>query len=119
MHVKKWVHTIEKCLAASDLVTARRLVEENMGELQAHPHLLTRQIRDLVDVLHAMMETDIQPLNRHEMNQIQYINSYASAFNVRGLKLSVEENPALFARADIHHYLNSDAKTLLEGMSAI
>ncbi|QTD39940.1 hypothetical protein [Sporosarcina sp. Te-1] len=119
MHLERVMHTIQGCLEQSDLVSARQLIEDNMGALQENRHVLKRNVRELVDVLASMMETGIRPLNRQEMNQIHYINNYASTFNVRGLKLSIAENPELLLREDIHHYLNTDAKALLEGMSAI
>ncbi|GKV55212.1 hypothetical protein NCCP2222_11590 [Sporosarcina sp. NCCP-2222] len=119
MHLEKIMHMIQGCLEHSDLVSARRLIEENMGELQENRHILNRSVRELVDVLASMVEMGFRPLNRQEMNQIHHINMYASTFNVRGLKLSVAENPEVLLREDIHHYLNADAKVLLEGMSAI
>lgn len=119
MNLKKILHDIQKSMDKSDLVSARKLIEEHMELLMEHKNLLKRNVREMVDILAAMAETGYRPLNRQELNQIHHINSYASTFDLRGLRLSVEENPELLLRDDVKHYLNSDAKALLEGMSAI
>lgn len=54
-----------------------------------------------------------------EMNIIPKWNIHASDFNLKGLKLSVKNNPELLMRKDIYEYLTADAKVLLEGMPAI
>lgn len=119
MNLKKILHDLQKYMDKSDLVSARRLIEEHLQLLLVNKNLLNRNVREMVDILASMEETGFRPLNRQELNQIHHINSYASTFDLRGLKLSIEENPELLMREDVKHYLNADAKALLEGMSAI
>jgi hypothetical protein len=47
------------------------------------------------------------------------VNSYASNFDLRGLKVVIRDHSLLFLRNDIEAYLNSDARIILEGMGAI
>jgi len=102
-----------------DLVSARRYIEGNIEQLKENKHLLRKNGRELLDFLLSQSETEADPLNRKELNAIYTINTYATRFDVRGLRLSVINNTDLLMREDVKHYLNSDAKILLEGMCAI
>lgn len=119
MNFMQLVRKIEDCLDKSDLVMARKYIEENMSLLIEQKNHLSRNVRELVEVLHTMPEKVGTPLSPKEMAIVHAWNSYASNFDLRGLKLSVKNNSDLLIRDDINEYLNADAKVLLEGMSAI
>lgn len=53
------------------------------------------------------------------MTILYSINRYASSFDIRGLKLLVNNYPELLMRQEIQAYLNDDALTLLESMNVI
>ena len=110
---------INQCIEDLDLVTARRYIEENIVLLNKNKHLLRGNARALLDFLTNNTDKSFNHLNRQEMNVIYAINTYASNFDLRGLKMTIKSNADLLMRAEAKHYLNEDAKTLLEGMSAI
>lgn len=99
-----------------DLVSARRFIEENLEILSKDRYLLKSNARALLDFLTS--KTD-NPLKREELNVINSVNIYATKFDVRGLKMLIKSNAELLMREDIKHYLNADAKIILEGMNAI
>lgn len=117
--ILKLLQKINQSMDNSDLVSARKYIEENMELLSEHKNLLKRNVRELLEVLSAISSTEVEPLNRQELNNIYSINSYASQFDLSALKRSIQNNAELLMREDIKHYLNADAKVLLEGMSAL
>lgn len=110
---------IEECLDNSDLVMARKYIDENMDLLMEHKNHLGKNARELLEVLQQMPVKVSIPLTQQEMNIVHAWNTYASNFDLRGLKLSIKNNPDLLMREDFNEYLNADAKVLLAGMSAI
>ncbi|WP_240793348.1 hypothetical protein [Psychrobacillus vulpis] len=102
-----------------DLISARRLIEENIDLINENRHHLRSNARSMFDIVKNNTESVINTLNRKEMNVIYSINAYATKFDIRGLKLSIKNNPELLVRKDIQHYLNEDAKTILTGMKVI
>lgn len=116
MEFQELLKMINKSMDDLDLVSARRYIEENLELLNENRHHLRGNSRELLDFLSK--KTDI-PLSRQEMNVIYSINTYASRFDVRGLKLSVKNNSDLLMREDVKLYFSADARILLEGMNAI
>lgn len=116
MNQQELFRAINKCLDDLDFVSARKYMEENMELLKEHKHHLRRNARELFNFL---ISNTADPLNRREMNVIYSINSYASNFNVRSLKILVKDNVELLLREETVPYLNEDAKTILESMQVI
>lgn len=119
MDINDLMKKINESMDNMDLVTARRFIENNIELINENRHLLKSNARSLFEMLLNKTESVINKLNRNEMNVIYSINKYASNFDVRGLKLSIKNNPALLVRKDIKYYLSEDAKTLLTGMKVI
>ncbi|MEI4768473.1 hypothetical protein WAX74_02235 [Psychrobacillus sp. FJAT-51614] len=94
-------------------------MENNIELISENRHLLRSNARLLFEILKNNTQSVINSLSRKEMNVIYSINSYATKFDIRGLKLSVKNNPELLVRKDIEYYLNEDAKTLLTGLSVL
>lgn len=116
MNIKELLQKIDKSMDDLDLISARRFIEENIDLLSKDRYLLKSNARALLDFL--ITKTD-NPLNRSELNVINSVNIYASKFDVRGLKMLIKSHAELLMREDIKHYLNADAKVILEGMNAI
>lgn len=119
MDIQELLIKINKSIENVDLVTARKHIEANIDLLNEYKHLLRGNARALLDFLTSNTDKGFIDLNRQEMNVVYAINTYASNFDLRGIKLSVKNNASLLMREEVKHYLNEDAKTLLEGMSAI
>ena len=119
MGIQELISRINQCMDNLDLVSARRYMEKNMEILNENKHRLRRNARELFDFLLNKIDQETNPLNRKELNVIYTMNTYASRFDVRSLKRTVENNTDLLMREDVKHYLNGDAKILLEGMCAI
>ncbi len=116
MNIQELLERINKSMDDLDLVSARRFIEENLQILSKDRYLLKSNARALLDFLTS--KTD-NPLKREELNVINSVNIYATKFDVRGLKMLLKSNAELLMREDIKHYLNADAKIILEGMNAI
>lgn len=116
MNIKELLQKIDKSMDDLDLISARRFIEENIDLLSKDRYLLKSNARALLDFLTT--KTD-NPLQRSELNVINSVNIYASKFDVRGLKMLIKSHTDLLMREDIKHYLNADAKIILEGMNAI
>ncbi|MEZ7172599.1 hypothetical protein [Sporosarcina sp. OR05] len=110
------LRSINKCMDDLDFISARKYMEENMEMLKENKHHLRRNARELFNFL---INNTAEPITRREMNIIYSINSYASNFNVRGLKMLIKDNVDLMLREEIISYLNEDAKTILESMQVI
>ncbi|MEK5037496.1 hypothetical protein [Sporosarcina sp. FSL K6-3457] len=119
MDIQELLNKINKSIEDLDLVTARKHIEGNIVLLNEYKHLLRGNARALLDFLTNNTDKKFIDLNRQEMNVVYGINTYASNFDLRGLKLSVKNNAALLMREEVKSHLNEDAKTLLEGMSTI
>ena len=116
MQLNELIANINYRVEELDFVSARKLIEENMELIQTKKHHLRGNARELYDFLSS---NSLQTLNRREMSIIASINSYASKFDIRGLKVSLKSNARLLMREDVRDYLNADAKILLEGMGAL
>ena len=117
MDIGELMNKINQATNEMDLITARKLIENNLEGIETHRQLLNRNSRSLYEIL----KENIKPntLSRNEMNVIYAINTYATNFDLNGLKLSVKNNLELLMREDISHYLNQDAKALLSGMKVL
>ena len=119
MHVLDLVARINNCVEELDFAAARMYMEENLEVLNENRSRLKSNARDLLEFLMKRMEAGQQPLTRKDMAVINAVNSYASKFDLRGLKVIIRDHSLLFLRNDIEAYLNTDAKIILEGMGAI
>ncbi|MCM3667139.1 hypothetical protein M3204_22320 [Mesobacillus subterraneus] len=119
MHVLDLVARINNSVEELDFAAARMYMEENIEILNKNRNYLKTNARDLLEFLTKRMEAGQQPLTRKDMAVINAVNSYASNFDLRGLKVVIKDHSLLFLRSDIEAYLNSDARIILEGMGAI
>jgi hypothetical protein len=119
MHVLDLVARINNSVEELDFAGARMYMEENIEILNKNRNYLKTNARDLLEFLTKRMEAGQQPLTRKDMAVINAVNSYASNFDLRGLKVVIRDHSLLFLRNDIEAYLNSDARIILEGMGAI
>lgn len=119
MEINELMKKINESMEKLDLISTRRLIENNLDLISDNRHLLRRNSRSLFEILKSNTDSAINTLSRKEMNVIYSINAHASNFDIRALKLSIKNNPELLVRKDIKHYLNEDAKTLLTGIKVI
>ncbi len=119
MKPEELINQINKFVEDLDFVTARKLIEDNLEILKKHRISLKSNARELLKIIEERSEAGNDPISRQEMATLLAINSYASKFDVRSLKIIVKDKAALFLRKDIVEYLNTDAKVILEGMGAI
>ncbi len=119
MHILDLIARINNSVEELDFATARMYIEENIEVLNDNRSQLKSNARDLLEFLTKRIEAGHQPLTRKEMAVINTVNSYASKFDLRGLKIVIRDHSLLFLRNDIEAYLNTDAKIILEGMGAI
>ncbi|WP_342509045.1 hypothetical protein [Sporosarcina sp. FSL K6-2383] len=119
MEAQELLVKINQSIENLDLISARRYIEENLELLRKNRHHLSKNARELFDYLQSESNSSTNNYNRRELHMINTINTYATRFDVRGLRLSVKNNADLLMKKDIRLYLNADAKILLEGMKAI
>ena len=119
MDCRELLKQINKSMADLDLVSARKYIEENLEIVSDYRHLLRSNARVLFDFIRNEKNMEHEPLNRREMTILFSLNRYASAFDIRGVKLLVNNYPDLLMRKEIQTYLNEDALTLLESMNVI
>ena len=97
--------------------------EENESQLAAHglrtdPDSRQNRNNKVTEAIFRDLRY-LEDLNRKDMSVVFAINKFASNFDLRSLKMAIKNNADLLMREEVKHYLNKDAKTLLEGMSAI
>ncbi|MEH7887308.1 hypothetical protein V7654_23685 [Bacillus sp. JJ1609] len=119
MHVLDLIAKINTSVEELDFAAARLYMEENIEILNENRNYLKTNARDLLEFLTKRMEAGQKPLTRQDMSVINAVNSYASKFDLRGLKVIIRDHSLLFLRNDISAYLNMDARIILEGMGAI
>ena len=119
MHVLDLIAKINTSVEELDFAAARLYMEENIEILNDNRNYLKTNARDLLEFLTKRMEAGQKPLTRRDMSVINAVNSYASKFDLRGLKVIIRDHSLLFLRNDIAAYLNMDARIILEGMGAI
>lgn len=119
MHVLDLIARINNCVEELDFAQARMYMEENIEILNENRSRLKSNARELLEFLTKRLEAGQQPLTRKDMAVINAVNSYASKFDLRSLKVIIKDHTLLFIRNDIQAYLNTDARIILEGMGAI
>jgi len=119
MYIEQLIETINEKVEELDLVTARRLMEENIEFLKKNERKLKKNGRELLKFITDSIESGYEQPTRQELAIFHSINTYASKFDVRGLKMIVKGNEQTLLKKAARNYLNSDAKVLLEGMGAI
>ncbi|MBS4192794.1 hypothetical protein KHA94_21925 [Bacillus sp. FJAT-49705] len=119
MNISEVISKLNESIDELDLVSSRRYIEQNIDILNNNKSLLKSNARVLLDFFTNILETGVKPLNRQELSTIHSVNTYASRFDLRGLKLFIKGKENLLLRADAVQYLNADAKIILEGMGAI
>lgn len=119
MNLIELTTTINKYVEDLDFGTARVYLEENATILSENKNRLNSNARALLEFIIDRQQEGVQPLTRKDMSIINATNSYASKFDLRGLKVMVRDNSQVFLRSDITAYLNADAKIILEGMGSI
>jgi hypothetical protein len=119
MGIKDLINRINKFVEELDLVTARKYIEENLEILQNNRNLLKGNARELLEILTSRAESGYEPLTRAEMATAGAINTFASRFDVRSIKVTIKGKEPLLLRKDFLEHLNADAKIVLEGMGAI
>ncbi|RFU62841.1 hypothetical protein [Peribacillus glennii] len=119
MGIKELILKINQSVEELDLVTTRKYIEENLEVLNGNKNLLKGNARELLVFLTNRLESGYEPLTRGEMATVSAINSFASKFDVRSIKVTIKDKEQLFLRKDFIDHLNADAKIILEGMGAI
>lgn len=119
MKPEELINQINKFVEQLDFVTARKLIEDNLEILKKYRVSLKSNARELLKIIVERSEAGNNPISRQEMATLLAINSYASKFDVRSLKIIVKDKASLLLRKDVVEYLNNDAKVILEGMGAI
>ncbi len=116
MNAQELFRTINKFVEELDFVSARKYMEQNIELLKGSKHRLHKNALELFEFV---MNKGDDTLTPNDLNAIHVINSYATSFNIRGLKLIVKDKAALVNRKDALSYLNEDAKALLESMNIV
>lgn len=119
MEFKELIAKINKSVDELDLVTTRKYIEGNVDVLNKNKSLLKGNARDLLNFIMKNMESGQAPLSRTEMATVLAINTFATKFDLRSIKLTIKNKEQLLLRKDFVSYLNSDAKIILAGMGAI
>ena len=119
MKPEELINQINQFVDQLDFVTARKLIEDNLEILNKYRVSLKSNARELLKIILERSESGNEPISRPEMATLLAINSYASKFDVRSLKIIVKDKAALLLRKDVVEYLNHDAKVILEGMGVI
>jgi hypothetical protein len=119
MELRELIKQINKSVEELDFATARKYIETNITILNENKNSLKSNARELLEFLTDKLNSGYKPLTRQEMATISAINSYASKFEMRQIKMIVKEKAPLFLRQDVVEYLNADAKVILEGMGII
>ena len=119
MSIKELIKKINQSVDELDLVTTRKYIEANIEVLNDNKRFLKSNARELLNFLTSRLESGYEPLTRAELATVTAINSYATKFDVRSIKMIIKGKEPLLIRKDFVDYLNSDAKIILEGMGAI
>lgn len=110
---------INGAVDALDYGTARRYIEENFDTVYENRHLLNSNAREILLFVQQKFESVEQTLTKDELHAITVINTYASRFDISGLKIFLREKEQLLLRENTLKNLNSDAKILLSSMGMI
>lgn len=110
---------INGAVDALDYGTARRYIEENFDTVYENRHLLNSNAREILLFVQQKFESVEQTLTKEELHAITVINTYASRFDISGLKIFLREKEQLLLRENTLKNLNNDAKILLSMMGMI
>ncbi|WP_096550919.1 hypothetical protein [Ureibacillus thermosphaericus] len=110
---------INGAVDALDYGTARRYIEENFDTVYENRHLLNSNAREILLFVQQKFESVEQTLTKDELHAITVINTYASRFDISGLKIFLREKEQLLLRENTLKNLNNDAKILLSIMGMI
>lgn len=110
---------INGAVDALDYGTARRYIEENFDNVYENRHLLNSNAREILLFVQQKFESVEQTLTKDELHAITVINTYASRFDISGLKIFLREKEQLLLRENTLKNLNNDAKILLSMMGMI
>lgn len=110
---------INGAVDALDYGTARRYIEENFDTVYENRHLLNSNAREILLFVQQKFESVEQTLTKDELHAITVINTYASRFDISGLKIFLREKEQLLLRENTLKNLNNDAKILLSMMGMI
>lgn len=119
MRLKDIVTSINDAVDALNYAAARKFIEDNFEMVYQHRHLLNNNAREIFKFVQKNMNSEEEPLTKEEIKTIMVINTYATKFDIRGLKLNVKGKEQLFLKKQVVNYLNADAKILLEGLGVI
>ncbi|TCJ05166.1 hypothetical protein [Cytobacillus praedii] len=119
MKVNELIQEVNKNVENLDFVTTRKLIEDNIEMLSKHKVLLKSNARELLKMLEDRLDAGYEPISRQDMATVIALNTYATKFDIRSIKLIVKDKAKLLLRKDVVEYLNKDAKVLLEGMGVI
>ena len=111
--------TINKHVDELDYFSARKYIESNLDQLEKNKRVLNSNAREILKFLIDQQKAGHKALTRKEMLIINAINDYSRQFDLRGIKMLLKNNTALFVREDIEVHLNKDAQEILTGMGAI
>ncbi|WP_106496154.1 hypothetical protein [Lentibacillus sp. Marseille-P4043] len=119
MQLHEVINKVNTCTEEFEFSSARKYIESNLSELEEHKHKLNKNAREIFNFISDMLQAGYQPLTRQEIAKVKTINTYASTFNIKGLKMATNDSPKLFIRNDIGNYLNKDAKVILDGWGVL
>ncbi|WP_102029248.1 hypothetical protein [Salirhabdus sp. Marseille-P4669] len=119
MNIEELINKINSSAEELDFVSSRTFIEQNIDILERHKNLLNSNARQILNFVQERIKFGEVNLTREEMATVKAINSYASSFNLSGIKYTLKDNPKLFFKKDIFSFLNKDAVSILEGMGAI
>ena len=119
MKVEDLVSDVNKYMEKLDFITARKLMEENLDVLNKNRSSLKSNARELLKFLTERHDSGQKQISRQDMAILIAINTYATNFDIRGLKLIIKDKANLLLRSDIIQYLNRDARVILDGMGVI
>lgn len=119
MKVKDVITSINEAVDKLNYSLARKFIEENFDLVNEDRHLLNNNAREILKFVERMMNTEEEALTKEELKSITVINTYATKFDIRGLKLTIKGKEQLLLKKQTLNYLNSDAKIFLESLGAI
>lgn len=118
--INQIIKTINNHCESMEFGEARRMIELNIEELQISSNYFSLNSNAIVLLKYILNQekTQLKPLTRLEMLQINEINKHCTNFDISMLKRTIKNSLPLLRRPDILMHLNSNAKTILESMGA-
>lgn len=119
LDVKELINKVNSSANEMDLTATRKYIEENLEVLSENKVYLKGNAREIFKFVANNLNSGEQPLTNDDLASIRVINSYATNFDLRGLKLTLKYKTELLLKKEVLNFLNSDAKVLLESMGVI